>query len=201
MERVGRRAEQDRRRGSLDQIEPRPRVHPAAGNDQCAARDQRIVGAPETNERPERKRQHRPVRRRRLGGVEHELPAVDPPPPIVGRVVHRHRPAVRPRRLVVADVAFQRPRAVGGRRRRRTSPSTSSSFVVGGNSASCSSDVSGSETPRELAGVELVRRQNLREQLIQSLELHLLERRSIKRLQTPSFLEGQCHGSWRGSMA
>jgi hypothetical protein len=27
------------------------------------------------------------------------------------------------------------------------------------------------------------------------LELHLLQRRSVKRLQTPSFLEVQCHGS------
>jgi hypothetical protein len=91
-----------------DGVEPRKGTHAAGGGGERAALGDRVEGAPEANERAKGKGEHHAVAGRDLSGVEHELPAVEPPLPVVVRVEYDERTATGARGAVVADVAFER---------------------------------------------------------------------------------------------
>ena len=170
------------------QLDPREAAQPAARYHQRPARHDRIERAPEPDERPERKRQQHPVARRQLGRVEHELPAVDPPLPIVGRVEHHQRPAVRARRFMTARVRLDRKRPIRRKRlatlrlqlvlRRERQLRQARSRL-----ASCRGQ------PASLRLIELVRRQHRRQLPIELLQLQPLERTPIQRFEVAALIE------------
>ncbi len=98
----------------MDQFDAGQASEAAAGNHQGAACDEGIEGAPESDERAERKCEQSAISGGDFGRVEHVLPGFDPPPPIFGRIEHDERPAAGAGGLVAADVAFDRIRAIGG---------------------------------------------------------------------------------------
>ena len=130
-----------------------------------------------------------------LGRVEHVLPAIDPPLPIVGRVEHDERPAARARRLMAADVAIDRIRAIGGERlvagcrlqfflrRLRQRGKLVETFELRGAAG-------------QLAPVELVVGQHFGEQAIELLQLQLGERGAIKLGESPALVEWTSQASW-----
>ena len=106
---VAGRAKHNRRRSRLDQIESSQGRHRTGRDHQRPARGSRIEGTPKSDERTKTKCHHGSIGCRHLSGVQHVLPAFDPPLPVLGGIQNQHWMAMRTRCAMKPDVVIHRP--------------------------------------------------------------------------------------------
>ena len=161
----------------------------AGGNHHAAAGGDGVVGAPKPDERAEGKRHQHAILGGDLGRVEHILPAAEPPLPIVERIEHDERPALRAGSLMKAGVSLQRPGAVGGQ---IVGLGRFEQIVFIGEGP-VGEFVERFERPADacqLGGVEAVVRQDGVQQLVQPPQLMPRQIPRVHRLQAAAFVGG-----------
>ena len=131
------------------------------------------------------------------GGIQNELPAIDPPGPVLGRIEHDQRPPARAGRLVHANVLLAwksqivcEPTRAGGQEFFLEGERELGQFVervqrTVGVGQRCGGNL------RQLLGIERILRQNRLEQLVEPAELVRSEMLGIQSLQSAPLVESR----------